>query len=348
VRIARFLAAMLILVNLHAVLLQAEPARVGTTFSPRQCKYLGQDWKKTYLEILDMGFEIIRLGAYWDQIEKEKDVYDFTDLDWQIKQAKKKRIPILLTVGMKAPRWPEFFIPKWVLRKVSFRLGEDVSSNEYLRERTLKFIKEVVGHYKNERIIHYWQVENEPLNRSGPRYLWIDKEFLKQEVDLVRTLDRRNRPIVINVATYPHKFLRFLYRIIEPNDPISEALELCDILALNVYPVVGQKIKWFNLRFWTTPDERIKYLSRIVSLAKERDKKVWATELQAEPWEPGQLVYKGKKEPTTCWPELFQSAFKELRALGIDTIFLWGSEFWLFRKTHYGDDSWVDTALGLI
>ncbi|MGB3081378.1 MAG: hypothetical protein WBB86_00140, partial [Candidatus Omnitrophota bacterium] len=55
----------LILIFLQCSVLCAEPVRVGTTFSPRQCEYLDLDWKKTYLSVLELGFDIIRLGAYW-------------------------------------------------------------------------------------------------------------------------------------------------------------------------------------------------------------------------------------------------------------------------------------------
>ena len=53
----------------------AKPMRVGTTFSPAQCEYLGLDWKNAYLRILDEEFDLIRLGAYWSEIEKQEGVY---------------------------------------------------------------------------------------------------------------------------------------------------------------------------------------------------------------------------------------------------------------------------------
>ena len=36
----------------------------GTTFSSRQCQYLDLDWKEAYSAILDLPWDIIRLGAY--------------------------------------------------------------------------------------------------------------------------------------------------------------------------------------------------------------------------------------------------------------------------------------------
>lgn len=326
----------------------AKPMRIGTTFSPVQCEYLKQDWKKVYIKILDMGFDIVRLGAYWDKIEKEKDIYDFSDLDWQIKEAKKRKTAVLLTVGMKAPRWPEYHIPGWVLKKVDLKFGQDVSRNAYLRERTVKFIEEVVGRYENDPTLQCWQVENEPLDRSGEHYWWIGKKFLTEEVALVKKLDPLKRPIVINVATYPNKFLHFLARLFAPEPPITDSLSLCDILGLNIYPTVGHEFFRKKMYFWTHPWERVECFARIIKRAKLKGKKIWITELQAEPWEPGELVHMDKEGPKTIWPEMIKNAFCEIESLGIDAVFLWGAEYWFYRKTRYEDKSWLERAKNLV
>jgi hypothetical protein len=328
--------------------LQAEQLRLGTTFSPRQSEYLEMDWKETYHMILEIGFDIIRLGAYWNEIEKEEDIYDFSVLDWQVREARKKSIPVVLTIGMKAPRWPEYFIPEWVLEKVSLPFAADLSKKKYLRERTLKFIEKVVNHYKSEAIIRYWQVENEPMNRMGEKYWFIGKDFLKEEVALVRKLDEDSRPILLTVATYPNKFLSFLANISINHDPIKESLEICDILGLNIYPAIGYKFWWKDFYFWTKRAERQKYYSAVLALAKSKGKKVWGVELQAEPWEPGQLVHKGKERPPTGWPEMTEDIFREIHLLGVDTIFLWGAEYWRYRAMQYGDMKWWKTVFGIL
>ncbi|MGB3242349.1 MAG: beta-galactosidase [Candidatus Omnitrophota bacterium] len=330
----------LILIFLQCSVLCAEPVRVGTTFSPRQCEYLDLDWKKTYLSVLELGFDIIRLGAYWSEIEKEENIYDFSSLDWQISQAREKGLPVILTVGMKAPRWPEYFIPDWVLEKTHLPFGADVSKNEFLRERTLKFIKKTIDRYKDEESIHYWQVENEALNRIGEKHWFIGKDFLKQEVELVRELDRRKRPVLLTAATYPNKILRFMARLSVRHDPIKECLSLCDIIGLNVYPMIGHKLWSGGFYFRTTRKEMDKYFSKLLTLAKNRGKKTWIVELQAEPWEPGHLVYKPEEIPATERPDVTIERFREFRKLGVDTILLWGAEYWVYRQARYGDTRW--------
>jgi len=326
----------------------AAAVRVGTTYSPGQCGYLELEGKETYLAILDLKPGVMRLGAYWSEIEKEKDVYDFETLDWQIEEAAKRNVPVLLTVGMKAPRWPEYYIPRWVLDKAELKYGREVSKDPYLRERTLKFIREVMARYKNKSAIKWWQVENEPLDRSGANYWWIGKGFLKEEVELVRSLDPKKRPIVINVATYPNKFLHFLARTFAPTKPITDALPLCDILWLNIYPTVGHELMGFKMDFRTNVRERIGYFSYIVERVKYYKKIAWVTELQAEPWEPGEIAHVGEGDAKTASPEALVAALSEIRSLGIKTVLLWGSEYWYYRKTRYNDTRWWQAAESLL
>jgi len=340
-----FIVFTLILTSIPA---QAEPLLVGTTFSPRQNEYLGQDWKKAYISILEMGFDVIRLAAYWNVIEKEKDVYNFKALDWQIKEAKKRKIPVVLVVGMKAPRWPEYHIPEWLLAEVDLKPGQEIGKNPTLGERTLKFIKKTVNRYKNKPAVGYWQVENEPLGRFGPHFWWIGEEFLAQEVSLVRKLDPGGRPIVITAETYPNNFIRFIMGLIPPRTPIRDAMQLCDILGINIYPAVGKKFWRFNYYIRTRQLERLRYFSKLIKQAKRCGKKVWITELQAEPWEAGKLVHKSPERPVSIWPDMIQTTFTEMKTLGIDAVFLWGAEYWYFRKTRYGDVAWWQQAADIL
>ena len=326
----------------------AEPVHIGTTFSARQCRYLRVNAKETFKEILKTKFDLMRLSAYWDELEPQDGVYDFRSLDWQIAEATSKHIPVVLTVGMKAPRWPEYFIPSWVLKRLRLRKGADVSQHAYLRQRTLRFIETVVRRYRNEEAIRYWQVENEPLDRTGPGYWWIAPAFLKQEVALVRRLDPRGRPLIITAVTYPNRLLRWFMYLFMQHDTIDEAFGLCDILGVNVYPVVGHR--WFVKKsyYWTSPEERNEYLSSILKRPTRGMKPVWVTELQAEPWEPDQLVYTEQEPPPTGDPAIVQHSIQELRALGIDTILLWGAEYWQFRKARYQDLRWWNEVRRLL
>ncbi|MBD3426903.1 MAG: hypothetical protein GF409_06700 [Candidatus Omnitrophica bacterium] len=321
---------------------------VGTTFSQIQCAYLDMDSERTYRAVLRMGFGIIRLGSYWNRIEPSEGVYDFTELDRQLEEAHRKKIPVVLTVGIKAPRWPEYFIPEWLRRKARLARGGDVARNPVLREAALGFIEKVVTRYRDNSAVKYWQVENEALNRIGPDNWYIGPGFLEEEVELVRRLDRSRRPIVLTVATYPNLFLRILRRVGSKYDNIEENLSLCDVLGINVYPDVGHKLWLFPLYFRTDTKRPRKYFRRIHDRIKQAGKVPWVTELQAEPWEPGHLVYTGKEQPRTGRREKTVGTFDMLRSMGFGTVLLWGCEFWLYRARRYGDHRWTESIGALL
>jgi hypothetical protein len=331
---------LLIVLWFPAKTVAADPITVGTTFSPQQCEYLELDWRETYQAILALDFDVIRLGAYWSFIEAEQGIYDFTDLDWQIEQAEKHKTPVILTVGIKAPRWPEYFIPDWVFENTRLRFAATVSKNLYLQNKALKFIEHVVNRYKGRDIIRYWQVENEALNRFGGKYWRMDKGFLAKEVALVRELDAKDRPVLLTTATYPNWLLNFISAAFTHGDPIADNLELGDILGINIYPIIGQKFWQRGFYVWSGREKREIYFSQMLSRVEESGKELWITELQAEPWEPGHLVYTVSGRPPTGWPESTKLAFQEMRAWGYRTFLLWGAEYWYYQKTRHDNPEW--------
>ncbi|OQX00643.1 hypothetical protein BWK69_01015, partial [Candidatus Parcubacteria bacterium A4] len=165
----------------------AENISWGVNFSQIQSQALGLDWKENYLALLEeMNVKNFKLSAYWGLIEPEKDNYNFDDLDWQLEQAKKNNAKVILVVGMKAPRWPECHLPQW---------AKGLSKKEQ-QESILSMLKEVVSRYRNSNTITVWQVENEPLFPFG-ECPWIDKGFLKKEIDLVKEIDYTEKPVMI-------------------------------------------------------------------------------------------------------------------------------------------------------
>ncbi|MEX0887948.1 MAG: beta-galactosidase, partial [Patescibacteria group bacterium] len=125
----------------------------GVSFDPYYAESLGLDWQKTYLSILDeLGVRRLRLVALWDAIEPEDDRYDFSRLDFQIREAEKRGAKVILAVGRRLPRWPECHIPDWAA----------TLSEEEQQLKVLELLPYVVNRYKKSSAIEYWQVENEP------------------------------------------------------------------------------------------------------------------------------------------------------------------------------------------
>jgi hypothetical protein len=86
----------------------------GITFSSRYASQMSLNWRETYLNIIgDLGAKNLRLVAYWDEIEKTQDSYDFTNIKWQVEEAQKRNLNVILAIGRKVPRYPECFEPTW-------------------------------------------------------------------------------------------------------------------------------------------------------------------------------------------------------------------------------------------
>ena len=88
--------------------------QLGLTYSAREARYRNLPWQETFDAALDAAPSLVRLGAYWNEIEPAPGDYDFSNLDWLLDQAEARQQRVLLTVGMKAPRWPEYYLPRWL------------------------------------------------------------------------------------------------------------------------------------------------------------------------------------------------------------------------------------------
>jgi len=284
----------------------AEKITWGVNFSQKHTELLGLDWKAAYLAILDdLKVRNLKVASYWDLIEPEEEEYNFEDLDWQIKEAEKRGTKILLVIGMKVPRWPECHEPHWVRnQKLNIK-----------NQRLLEYIEKVVNRYKDSEAIWAWQVENELFFPFGecPK---IDKNFLKKEVSLVKSLDFKNRPIVIADSG---EFSLWI-----------TAAGFGDIVGTTLHRRVW--FKEFKTRV-SYPFKPIYYWRRAQIIKKFFNKKVICGELQAEPW-CSVLLYDCSLEEQrkTMDLEQFQKNINFARKTGLDEFYLWGSEWWYWMK----------------
>lgn len=299
------------------------PERIeyGMSFNTLYARELGLDWRQAYDAMLyDLDIDHFRLAAHWPMVEGEKNVYNFSELDYQIEEAERAGADVILAVGRRLPRWPECHIPEW---------AEELSWEEQ-KEELREYISVVVERYRDEPHIIYWQVENEPYlevfayEHCGE----LDEAFLQEEVDLVRSLDD-TRPILVtdsgNLGTW------------------AGAYRTGDAFGTSVYlyfwnPEIGQfrtflppwfyRVKDRVMRLWYGPQETM------------------LIELAAEPW----LV-----EPIVDVPVEVQ-----LERMNLDTIkeslayaektrfsrqYLWGGEwwFWLYQQGHPDIWEWART-----
>ena len=336
-------------VKAHGV---AAPVQVGTSFSPVRAGYLGLDYRSAFKRLEAMHFRVIRLSSYWDQVDKE----GYDQLDWLMNEAQRARQPIVLTVGMKALGWPEFFVPASVTDLATLNQGQDVASDSILRAGTLAFVEDTVLRYRDNPALVGWQIENEPFNRAGPQRLWIDAGFLRDEISSVRQLDHHHRPLIVNAFSHFNlvfdqasarqgfdlrQWLGFDADSAE-RDSLA-VLNRGDVLGLDVYTAIGYQFlgqDHLSRADGDWPDR----LARVRELAKRQGKQAWITEAQAEPWDSAQETY---IDPKSTNPVAIRSIFENLKDAGYGTVLFWGSEYWLWRADN-GDPRWIDAIKAIL
>ncbi len=282
----------------------------GVNFSQKHARQMGLDWKETYLALLDdLQIKNLKLITHWDLIEKERGNFFFDDLDWQIEEAQRRDVKIILVIGMKTGRWPECHIPEWAKGL----------SKEQQQERILELVKKIVIRYKNQPSIVVWEVENEPLFPFG-ECTWKDKNFLKKEIALVKSLDSK-RPILVSDSG-------------EGSFWITSA-RLADIVGITMYKKV-----WFREAkiyvFYPFPPTFYWRKARIIKNIFKKD--VICVELQTEPWCPN-LLYNCSIEEQKKSMDLrqFKYNIEFAKRTGLNKFYLWGGEWWYWMKEKQGN-----------
>ena len=76
----------------------------GIVYSVKQAESLGLDAQQTYADILDtLHPRYVRLIAYWDRIEKQQGIYDFSEMDAFVAASEQHYVKLMLVVGQKVP-----------------------------------------------------------------------------------------------------------------------------------------------------------------------------------------------------------------------------------------------------
>ncbi|MFH1712559.1 MAG: hypothetical protein ABH846_04995 [Patescibacteria group bacterium] len=290
----------------------------GATFSNIYAESLGLDWQDTYMAVLnDLQVKKIRIPIYWSTIERSVDEYDFSDIDWMMRQAQWSGVDVTLVVGAKVPRWPECFYPDWVS-------SEDVA---YRKQAHLDFLTQTVERYAKHSALERWQIENEPFfpfgNCPPP-----DSILLDEEIALVKTYDQEHS---IQLTSSGEQSLWLV------NGSRAE------VLGVSLYRVVWNDI----LGYWVFPFPPAFY--RIQNfLVSPLVNEVVISEMQAEPWITDEMLTwsSGKKYELFNQQDLRDNV-EFARRTGINKIYFWGVEWWYYLKTQ-GDDRLWETGKEII
>lgn len=316
------------------------PVALGTTFSPLQCHYMGLDYQAAFRAICGLGFNRLRLGSYWHEIEPVANQFNFTMLDWLLAESHRYGIEVVLTVGMKAPRWPEFHFPNWLRdRQDVTAKSQPLDHNPAIAEAALNFTQKVLDHTRQAPGLSYWQVENEPfLNMEITAGRYLSPEFVRQEVALVRSQALPHQKLLLtNAITLPVGFN-------EDDRAFEATLPLADAIGINVYTKVPIQNSAFYLQPLPPYWQKLRHWQQILTA---NGKEAWIAEAQAEPWEPNYLVALEKVAYPSASPERATKLVNSLTEIGYSTVMLWGCEYWYWHKQN-GRSQWWRSIQELI
>lgn len=293
-----------------------EDITYGMSFSADYARELGLPWRDVYDAILtDLQVRHLRLMAHWTMVEPTRDEYQFRELDYQLSRAAEEGATVIMSVGMRVPRWPECHIPEWA----------DGLSKAAREREILELITQVVNRYKDEEVITHWQVENEPYLEVFAREHCppLDERFLDQEIALVRTLDP-DRPILLTDSGNLGRW--------------AGAYQRADVFGTSVYvhfwtPEFGQYRTILPPWFYRVKDN--------LMALRYGEKPTMLIELAAEPWLPAPITeVPVAQQLDRMNPDLFRGVVEYAAETRFAMQYLWGAEWWYWLREQGDAEMW--------
>ncbi|MBP6924057.1 MAG: beta-galactosidase [Candidatus Pacebacteria bacterium] len=306
---------------IHISKADSEEMTWGVNFSESQAEYLGLDAKETYFATIhDLGVKHIKIHTNWNAVEPENNTYNFSSLDYQVKEAEANDVKLILVIGMKTGRWPECHTPPWVF---------DIEETERQAE-ILEYVRTVTNRYKHSKAVEYWQIENEPFLEFGDCPDWyyeLNTSLIKAEVNLVKQLDP-SRKIIISESG-------------ELSD-WTTAAEHADIVGVTMYRSTwngAEETFGVNPYSFLAPQF---YYAKASYIKQVYKKPVISIELQAEPWTAKPLrESKLEIQEQSMNPDLFKENVLFAKEAGLGTYYFWGVEWWYWMNTvHNKPEIW--------
>lgn len=296
---------------------RGKPTTLGVTFIPDYASYLGVDPQQTMDALLnDLHVRQFRLTSYWSNVEPVRGTYDFSQLDWEFAKAEAAHAHIILTVGLRQPRWPECHPPDWV---------DTAQPPSQWQPALEQYMTAVINRYKHSPALQAYQLENEYFLKGFGTCTDMSRSRLVSEYNLVRQLDSAH-PVVISRSNNAL------------GTPVGQPTP--DEFSITIYQRVWNTALLHRYVQYPFPSWYYAFLAGVQKITKGKDMMIG--ELQAEAWPPD-----GQGIPQTSLSEQSKSLdAKRLTAnvrfaeqTGMKDISLWGAEYWYYRAQILHDPS---------
>ncbi len=299
-----------------------KPLKYGATFIPSYARRFGLDPQATMTAMInELGIRQFRLVSYWDNIEPVQNNYIFDELDWQFKLAEESGSKVSLAIGLRQPRWPECHMPQWAAR-----MPMDAWSIE-LKE----FMQAVINRYRTSPALESYQLENEFFMKVFGICPDHSRERLIDEYNFVKNIDTVH-PVIISRSNNALGL------------PVGEPQ--ADVSAVSVYKRVWDKA--VTKRYIEYPFPAWFYATLAGGGKLLNGNEMIIHELQAESWLPAGFEMDNiadiPEQNKSLNAQRLKDRFEYGRQTGIKEIYLWGVEWWYWRKTVANDPSLWETA----
>ncbi len=296
------------------------PLQQGVSFSPDYAQSLGLNPEKTMKALTVIGVKQFRLNSYWSDMEPSPGVYNFSTLDWEIKDAEAAHAKVILVVGLRQPRWPECYMPSWATNE----------SESVWQPQLENFMSAVINRYKNSPSLQYYQLENEYFLQGFGICTNFSRSRLVSEYSLIKKLDPYH-PVIVGRSNNAIGF------------PVGKPQP--DLYSISIYKRVWDAGVTHRYLEYPYPAWYYAYIAGVQKIFTDRDMIVG--ELQAEAWAPNgktitqiSLAEQNKSLDATR----LNARFGFAKATGMRDIVMWGSEYWYYRMVILHDPSLWNVA----
>jgi hypothetical protein len=301
----------------------SKPLQLGVSFIPDYAASLGVDPKANFDALLNINVKQFRLVSYWSDGEPSPGTYDFSQLDWQFQKAQTAHAKVILTLGLRQPRWPECHAPSWAANEPTAVWQPQLEA----------YMKAVINRYKTSPSLQSYQLENEYFLKGFGTCTDFSRQRLIDEYNLVKYTDPAH-PVVIGRSN------NALGLPIGQPQPVPP-----DLFSISIYKRVWDSGVTHRYLEYPFPAWYYSFVAGTQKALFGTDMMV--AELQAEAWPPN-----GQTIPETSLAEQNKSLnaqrlsdrFEYGKATGMRDIVLWGGEYWYYRKVVLHDPSLWNVA----